>query len=192
MGPPVAGPVSPSEFGQRVRRTRKAGRRRTRFPEELGVSLGAVHRRETGEAKQPSRCRLRKPEGRRGIPSNSRSFSGTPSHRRIRKPEGRVAEPEPSWPVADPPVLDFGGDPAGVSALVEALCLEHGHEFNPAFGIETSRIDPLPHQRIAVYEHLLQQDPLRFLLADDAGAGKTIMTGLLVRELLTPAGSSGS
>ena len=47
-----------------------------------------------------------------------------------------------------------------------------------------ARIDPLPHQRIAVYERMLPREPLRFLLADDAGAGKTIMTGLYVREML--------
>src|SRR5204862_6997341 len=46
------------------------------------------------------------------------------------------------------------------------------------------KIDPLPHQRLAVYEHMLKQPRLRFLLADDAGAGKTIMTGLYVREML--------
>src|SRR5204862_5688462 len=45
--------------------------------------------------------------------------------------------------------------------------------------------DPLPHQRIAVYQHLLPQTRLRFLLADDAGAGKTIMAGLYIREMLT-------
>ena len=49
---------------------------------------------------------------------------------------------------------------------------------------ETSLIDPLPHQRLSVYEHLLPQSRLRFLLADDAGAGKTIMGGLYVREML--------
>ena len=53
------------------------------------------------------------------------------------------------------------------------------------FATETSRIDPLPHQRIAVYQRMLSQSPLRFLLADDAGAGKTIMTGLYVREMLS-------
>ena len=56
--------------------------------------------------------------------------------------------------------------------------------FNPAFATEISQIDPLPHQRIAVYEHMLKQFPLRFLLADDAGAGKTIMSGLYIREML--------
>ena len=80
--------------------------------------------------------------------------------------------------------LDFAGDPDAVSAVAEALRLAHGHQFNPKFASEISRIDPLPHQRIAVYEHMLRQDPLRFLLADDAGAGKTIMTGLVVRDML--------
>ena len=81
--------------------------------------------------------------------------------------------------------LDFAGDPEAVSALAEAVRLSHGHQFNPAFATETARIAPLPHQRIAVYERMLPQHPLRFLLADDAGAGKTIMTGLYVREMLS-------
>ena len=51
------------------------------------------------------------------------------------------------------------------------------------FATETSRIEPLPHQRIAVDEHMLTQPRLRFLLADDAGAGKTIMAGLYIREM---------
>ena len=84
----------------------------------------------------------------------------------------------------DPPVLDFDGRPDRLSLLVECLRLMHGYQFNPAFASEISRIDPLPHQRIAVYDHMLREDPLRFLLADDAGAGKTIMTGLYVREML--------
>ena len=83
-----------------------------------------------------------------------------------------------------PPSLDFNGDPDRLLLFVEGLRLKRGHEFNPTFASEISRIDPLPHQRIAVYEHMLREDPLRFLLADDAGAGKTIMTGLYVREML--------
>ena len=66
--------------------------------------------------------------------------------------------------------------------LAEGERLSFGHMFNPAFATEVSQIDPLPHQRIAVYEHILKQSPLRFLLADDAGAGKTIMSGLFIRE----------
>ena len=53
----------------------------------------------------------------------------------------------------------------------------------PYFGLSISRVDPLPHQLEAVYEHLLKLPRVRFLLADDAGAGKTIMAGLLIREL---------
>ncbi len=82
------------------------------------------------------------------------------------------------------PMLDFAAKPEAVVAVAEATRLACGHLFNPAFAIEISSIDPLPHQRIAVYEHMLGQAPLRFLLADDAGAGKTIMTGLYLRETL--------
>ena len=71
-----------------------------------------------------------------------------------------------------------------VRAMVEGERLAYGHLANPAFATEVSKIDPLPHQRIAVYEHMLKQPRLRFLLADDAGAGKTIMTGLYIREML--------
>ncbi len=80
--------------------------------------------------------------------------------------------------------LDFSADPDAVAAVVAATRLAYGHLYNPAFATEISTIDPLPHQRIAVYDHMLGQSPLRFLLADDAGAGKTIMTGLYLREAL--------
>ena len=83
------------------------------------------------------------------------------------------------------PAPDFAADPEAVAAVAEAWRLSYGHMANPAFATETSLIDPLPHQRIAVYERMLEQSPLRFLLADDAGAGKTIMTGLYVREMLS-------
>jgi len=55
--------------------------------------------------------------------------------------------------------------------------------FDPYFGLSISRVDPLPHQLEAVYDYLLKLARVRFLLADDAGAGKTIMAGLLIREL---------
>ena len=80
--------------------------------------------------------------------------------------------------------VDFMGDGMAVRAMVEGERLAFGHLANPAFATEVSKIDPLPHQRIAVYEHMLTQPRLRFLLADDAGAGKTIMTGLYIREML--------
>lgn len=81
--------------------------------------------------------------------------------------------------------IDFSSDPRVVWAVVEGERLTYGHLFNPTFATETSIIEPLPHQRIAVYEYLLKQPRLRFMLADDAGAGKTIMTGLYIRELLS-------
>ena len=78
----------------------------------------------------------------------------------------------------------FRADPNVVRLIAEAHRLRHAYLFNPIFATETSLIDPLPHQFIAVYDHLLKHFPLRFLLADDAGAGKTIMTGLYIQELL--------
>jgi superfamily II DNA/RNA helicase len=83
------------------------------------------------------------------------------------------------------PTIDFSSDPKAVWAVVEGERLTYGHLFNPTFATEISIIEPLPHQRIAVYEYLLKQPRLRFILADDAGAGKTIMTGLYIRELLS-------
>ncbi|MBE3561835.1 MAG: DUF3883 domain-containing protein [Ktedonobacteraceae bacterium] len=82
------------------------------------------------------------------------------------------------------PAPDFLAHPDIVSTVVEGERLAYGHLFNPTFAAEISLIDPLPHQRIAVYDHMLRQTRLRFLLADDAGAGKTIMTGLYIREML--------
>ena len=66
---------------------------------------------------------------------------------------------------------------------LDAYTLGIAHEFNPCFGLSISRVDPLPHQLEAVYEYFMKLPSVRFLLADDAGAGKTIMAGLLIREL---------
>ncbi len=82
-------------------------------------------------------------------------------------------------------MLDFTASPTVVRTIVEGERLSLGHLANPAFATELAQIDPLPHQRLAVYQHLLPQTRLRFLLADDAGAGKTIMAGLYIRELLS-------
>ena len=66
---------------------------------------------------------------------------------------------------------------------LQAYALGLAYEFDPYFGLSISRVDPLPHQLEAVYDYLLKLARVRFLLADDAGAGKTIMAGLLIREL---------
>jgi superfamily II DNA or RNA helicase len=78
----------------------------------------------------------------------------------------------------------FRADPELVRMVAEGYRLQHAYLFNPIFATETSLIDLLPHQFLAVYRHLLKESRLRFLLADDAGAGKTIMAGLYIREML--------
>ena len=79
--------------------------------------------------------------------------------------------------------LAFDGDPNLLRLGLQAYALGIAFEFDPYFGLSISRVDPLPHQLEAVYDYLLKVAQVRFLLADDAGAGKTIMAGLLVREL---------
>src|SRR5439155_16613620 len=77
----------------------------------------------------------------------------------------------------------FAGDGAILRLGLQAYTLGIAYEFDPYFGLSVSRVDPLPHQLEAVYEYMLKLPTVRFLLADDAGAGKTIMAGLLLREL---------
>ena len=77
----------------------------------------------------------------------------------------------------------YNGDGALLRLGLQAHTLGIAHEFDPYFALSISRVDPLPHQLDAVYGHLLKLPSIRFLLADDAGAGKTIMAGLLIREL---------
>ena len=78
----------------------------------------------------------------------------------------------------------FDGDGAMLRLVTEANRIELAHHFDPYLAIHTSRVDPLPHQISAVYGEMLSRQPLRFLLADDPGAGKTIMAGLLIKELI--------
>ena len=77
----------------------------------------------------------------------------------------------------------FDGDGRLLRLGLQAYALGIAYEFDPFFGLSISRVDPLPHQLEAVYDYLLKLPRVRFLLADDAGAGKTIMSGLLIREL---------
>jgi superfamily II DNA or RNA helicase len=81
----------------------------------------------------------------------------------------------------------FDGDPDRFKLVVEARRFALAHLLDPMHAIHTSNVQPLPHQITAVYEHLLPRQPLRFLLADDPGAGKTIMAGLYIRELVIRA-----
>lgn len=78
----------------------------------------------------------------------------------------------------------FDGDPHMFLLGAEAERIRIAHQFDPLFAVNSSIVDPLPHQVEAVYRYLLPLPRIRFLLADDTGAGKTIMAGLLIKELL--------
>ncbi len=78
----------------------------------------------------------------------------------------------------------FNADGNLLRLVSEAYRIHLAHLFDPLLAVHTSLIEPLPHQITAVYEEMLTRQPLRYLLADDPGAGKTIMAGLLIRELL--------
>ncbi|MBN1313287.1 MAG: DEAD/DEAH box helicase, partial [Anaerolineae bacterium] len=77
----------------------------------------------------------------------------------------------------------FDGSAAHFRLATEARRIQLAYLYDPLFAVSVSKIDPLPHQLEAVYEYMLPQPALRFLLADDPGAGKTIMAGLLLKEL---------
>lgn len=78
----------------------------------------------------------------------------------------------------------FDGDGSLLRLVSEAYRIRLAHLFDPLLAVHTSQVEPLPHQITAVYSEMLSRQPLRFLLADDPGAGKTIMAGLFIRELL--------
>lgn len=78
----------------------------------------------------------------------------------------------------------FDGDGTQFRLVAEAQRIHLAHLFDPILAVHTSVVDPLPHQITAVYESMLPRQPLRFLLADDPGAGKTIMAGLFIKELI--------
>ncbi len=78
----------------------------------------------------------------------------------------------------------FDADGALFRLVSEAYRISLAYLFDPLIAVHTSLIEPLPHQITAVYETMLTKQPLRYLLADDPGAGKTIMTGLLLKELM--------
>lgn len=81
----------------------------------------------------------------------------------------------------------FDADGADFKLAAEAYRINLAHLFDPMMAVHTSNVRPLPHQITAVYESMLPRQPLRYVLADDPGAGKTVMAGLLIRELLMRA-----
>ena len=166
--PPALSTDVPEDFPRRIKEVRGArGLTQARFAALVGVSFASVNRWENGQTRPNNLAWLRILDLERAPAEGAE--------------DAALARPGPSAA----PAPDFAADPEAVAAVAEARRLSYGHMANPTFAIETSLIDPLPHQRIAVYERMLEGSPLRFLLADDAGAGKTIMTGLYVREMLS-------
>jgi len=85
--------------------------------------------------------------------------------------------------------FSFDGDGGAFQLACEAKRIDLAFLFDPMMAVHSSNVEPLPHQITAVYESLLPRQPLRFVLADDPGAGKTIMAGLYIRELIMRADS---
>lgn len=79
--------------------------------------------------------------------------------------------------------LEFTGEAEHVFLFLEGMRIRNAFQFDPLYGVNVSQIDPLPHQIEAVYHYILKSPSIRFLLADDPGAGKTIMAGLVLKEL---------
>jgi len=157
----------PPDFSTRVKALRGLMQlTQMQLAERMGVSFATINRWENNQAK-PTKLAWQK------IAEFEAGFRGSDNQ------ESTILHPHAFFD------LDFVGKPEAVSTVAEAHRLTFGHLFNPAFATEISLIDPLPHQRLAVYEQMLHQSPLRFLLADDAGAGKTIMAGLCIREMLS-------
>jgi SNF2 family DNA or RNA helicase len=80
-------------------------------------------------------------------------------------------------------VLSFSKNSEDFFFWVEANILRLAYQFDPLLAVNVSQVDPLPHQIEAVYSYILRDPKVRFLIADDAGAGKTIMAGLAIKEL---------
>jgi len=168
----------PENLPDRIRRLRiNYELTQARLAELMGVSFATVNRWENAQSR-PSRLawqQILRAE-RYGLEALDKAF----------EPPREIKEPGAEYKISPKKsgLPDFTTNPEIVRLVAEGHRLTYGHLYNPAFATEISRIDPLPHQRIAVYEYMLPQPRLRFLLADDAGAGKTIMAGLYIREML--------
>ena len=168
----------PTDFPSRIKRLRdKFGLTQMRLAELMSVSFASVNRWENGQSR-PSALAWQQITQAEILDIDALGkWSDAQSLGR-----GTVTEGESK--LASPPGIDFSAGSEVVRVIAEGERLTYGHLFNPSLATEISLIDPLPHQRLAVYEHMLKQTRLRFLLADDAGAGKTIMAGLYIREML--------
>jgi superfamily II DNA or RNA helicase/transcriptional regulator with XRE-family HTH domain len=168
----------PPDYLARIKRIRERfGLSQTELATRLGVRTSTVGRWEAGQARPTTAQWQVLLEAEEHGPYALRRMD--PVVFTVAEATAQAAERD------EPPALDFSADAELVRVVAEAERLTYGHMHNPAFAAELSLIEPLPHQRIAVYDRMLPQSRLRFLLADDPGAGKTIMSGLLIRELLS-------
>jgi SNF2 family DNA or RNA helicase len=137
----------------------------------LGIEPGRVVRIITTE-----------PVGDNALPVYYKTAEGKLLERMLfRTEEANLSLAEAGRPWAfDAPREDF-------KLAAEAYRISLAHLFDPMIAVHTSNVEPLPHQITAVYESMLPRQPLRYVLADDPGAGKTIMAGLFIRELLMRA-----
>ena len=155
-----------------IRRLRtRLGLSQQQLADRLGVSFATVNRWENGHTK-PYRW------------LGERLHQLDQETQGVEAPWAGISPDRAARSIKETPRLDFLARAEAVRSAAEAEWLAYGYLANPTFATETSLIDPLPHQRIAVYDVMLPQPRLRFLLADDAGAGKTIMSGLYIREML--------
>jgi SNF2 family DNA or RNA helicase len=131
---------------------------------------------------QVARVVTTEPAGNDALTVYYKTADGTLRERMLfRSDEAQLSLAEAGRPWAfDAPAEDF-------KLAVEAWRINLAHLFDPMMAVHTSDVEPLPHQITAVYEAMLPRQPLRYVLADDPGAGKTIMAGLLIRELLMRA-----
>ena len=120
----------------------------------------------SGTARPPSSCSTSAPTA-----SPARNCSSATT-----KPNLEIVQTERTW--------SFDADGDLFRLVAEAYRIHLAHLFDPVLAVHTSLIEPLPHQITGVYGEMLPRQPLRFLLADDPGAGKTIMAGLLIKELM--------
>ena len=169
---------APDDYPGRVGKLRvDLGLTQTRLAELLGVSFESVNRWEN-EQSRPNALAWEKILRAEALGVAGLTADGVA--------EPRIREQTPAYlKTGDTQTVDFSCDAQALAVLVEAESLSSGHLANPAFAAEISLVDPLPHQHVAVYERMLPRSRLRFPLADDAGAGKTIMAGLYIREMLT-------
>ena len=178
MNRPQYDAIPPDYPTQLLRLRARFGLPQTRLAELMDVSVATINRWESGQARPSAAAwqRLARAEILGNVDALRADYADVQAL--------REASAEYAADSEGGPPLDFLADPEAVRVVAEAERLAYGHLYNPAFATEISQIDPLPHQRLAVYHHMLNQPRLRFLLADDAGAGKTIMAGLYIREML--------